>query len=739
MPPVRAVLCAALAVAGLHAGEALTIEAPGQSTVLGPGGTVSVAGKGFVARQGDRLISGESLRWDEAGDALWASGSVVFVTPGVRLHADRLGLHPQARTGDAWDVTAWIERGPRQVRIRAERVELRPDRLTFRGVEADLGHGGTLSLASPTLHVYLRDQTQLRLDKGKDEIDRYVEGVAAVSPTIRAAGVPVLWLPWLYRDYLLDYPWTSLEAGNSRRLGTYGRFRIGSNLREAAGWRTRLEGRVDRHTRAGNAFGLVGYWRHRDYGRGSATWYGMAKERVADPVDETVEGGGRSAHVGDIEHYVGGRGWAAAARWSDLPDADPAATLPGNRPPDERFRSDHLRADVETKPFARRGAELAWTTPWGGITVDSARRANDYLAETDRILAAEAALNRISLLGPLGLGGSGRVERLEREDWNATTATRSESAATRASWDGAVAAEHWFGGVGLDAKAGLRGVAWSDGRLGGVDLADTPSLSVPYLTGSVRLRLASDLGSLRTILTPRLGLELLGTAQGDGNPGFDFGDQRDRPEADRRYLVTGLDGEIIGLRRLFHAQATARWALRDDDRLGTEIDGSQRRCPGRLADLAFAADGRPHLDVDLRLDGAWDRRLARWTAFDASAMWRIWDGPLAARYEGSYSPPGATLAAAWLHRPGVSLMLSRYRLDGWVEVRPGLNGEPGGRDIDRWHAGLTRRMVDGVLTLAFEQSWDPLTGQSSRSVELGFIIGGGDVEADAPLTRSFGF
>lgn len=714
----------------------MTIQAPGASLGLAAGGVV-VAGKGFVARQGDRLVSGEALRWDQANDALWASGSVVLVMPGVRIHAERLGMRMQARTGDAWNVTAWVERGDRHMRIRADSVVLRPDRLTFHGVQADLGNGGNLELRCATVHVYLRDQ--LRLDKGQDQIDRYVEGVAAIAPTMYLAGVPVLWVPYLYRDYLLDYPWTTFEAGDDRRLGTYARFRIGSNLPEAAGWRTRLEARVDRHTRAGNAYGLVGYWRNRDLGHGSATWYQMPRERVADPADEAAQGGIRDARVSDVEHYVSGRAWAAAARWTTLPDADPSSTLPANRPPDERFRQDHLAADLDSKPFARRGAEAAWTTPWAGFMVDTARRANDRLAETSRILAAGAVLDRIAVAGPVGLAGNGAIERLERSAWDAQSAVRTPSSATRSTWDGRLAAAHWQGGVGVDAALGWRGVAWTGGRIGGQDIAGSPSLSLPYADAGIRVRLVTDLGGVHIVVVPRLGIEALGDAEGGGNPGFDFGDALDHPESDRRYLVTGLDGELSEGSRLFHAAVRLRWALRDEDRIATGDDGTRRASSGRLADVTFTTEGHPHPDVDLRSDGSWDHRLARWTTYDASAEWRILDGPFALHYEASYIPPTATTPASWLHRPGTSLMLSRYRLNGWIDIRPGGDGQPGGRDIDRWHAGLARRMVDGIMTLSYEESWDRSTDAADHRVALGFAFGGGDLESSPPLERAFGF
>jgi hypothetical protein len=712
-----------------HAGESLVIEAPGSSTQLGAGGVVTVAGQGFVARYGDRMLTGEALRWDQRGDSLWASGSVVFVMPAVRLHAARLGLRPAARTGDAWEVEAWIEKDTVHLRVQAERVELRPDRLTFRGVTADFGHGGTLALHCPTLNIYLREVQ--RLDKGANQIDRYIEGIEAIRPTVWAAGVPVLWLPYLYRDYILDYPWSTIEVGQKDRLGAYLRYQVGSNLPELAGWRTRLEARADRFTRTGNGFGLAAYWKHRTYGRGGASVYRMYHERVVDPIDKKEIGGEREVDVWDAEHYLSGTGWATAARYSVLPGADPSSTLPDGRSPDERFRADYLREDLAEKPFARRGVSAAWISPWVAFTADAERRANPDLDETERLLGAEIAIPRLTLAGPLAVRGEVRAERLRQET--------QDTEANRVAWDGGLAAVQWLGGFAWDASTGLRGVAWSDGRIAGSDVAGSQSTTVPYAEGGLRMRLVSeqDEGS-RAALSPRLGLELLGPEHGEGNPGYDFRDRVDDPESDRRYLVTGLDGDLLVGVASFGAEVRARWGLRRDDREAIDLDGEQRRSASALADITFRVRGSPHPDVTTVADGVWDARLARWTDFDVRGRWRLAE-PLELLYNGVYVPPSTSADGRWVHRTGGSLYLSRYRVDSWIEVRPGTDGAPGGRSIDLWHLGMARRMVDGVANLSYDNVVDPEQEGVDHRISFGFVIGGGDKEAQASPRRAFGF
>jgi hypothetical protein len=720
---------AALAVVTVQAGESLVIEAPGSSTQLAEGGIITVAGKGFVARRGDWLLTGEALRWDQRGDNLWASGGIVFVMPSVRLHAARIGLRPEARSGDAWGVEAWIEKGDVRLRVRAEQVEIRPDRLTFRGVESDFGHGGTLALHCPILNVYLRDKE--RQDKGKDQVDRFVEGIETVRPTVYLAGVPVLWFPYLYRDYFLDYPWSTIEVGQSERLGSFLHYRVGSNLPAKGGWRTRIEARADRNTRAGNGFGGELFWKHADWGRGGASIYRMIHERVADPANQSQGGGERDVTALDAEHYLSGRGWATAARYTGLPDADPSQTLPDGRSPDERFRADYQKLELEKKPFARQGASTAWVTPWAAFTVDIERRPNEDLDQTERLFGAEVSIPRLGLLGPLAVGGHLRVERLGQE-------VRGTEA-SRAAWEGRLGAVQWLGGLAFDATAGVRGVTWSDAQLAGVEVDGTRGLALPFGEGGVRLRLVCDAADgASVVVTPRLGLELLGHGRGSGNPGFDFGDDIDTPETDRQYGLMGLEGELHVGQATFSVDATARWGLRACDLEATEVDGTLRTSSTSLADVTGRVRGSPRREIAVVADGAWDARLARWTVFDVRTRWQMSER-LQALYNGAYIPPTALAGDSWLHRAGGALHLNRYRIDLWVDVRPGSEGRPDGRALDLWHLGLARRMVDGLATLSYDNAYDPTQDGVDHRMSATFRVGGDPQGAHDPVRSAFGF
>jgi len=717
------------ALAALTAGESLVLEAPGSSVQLGGGGMVTIAGQGFVARKGDWLLTGEAMRWDQRGDRLWASGGIVFVMPTMRLHAERIGLRPNGRTGEAWGVEAWFEKGDIRLRVKAERVEMRPDRITFHGVVSDFGHGGAMVLTCPKLHVYLREQE--RKGKGPGEIDRFIEGIAAVRPTVSLGGVPVLWFPYLYRDYYLDYPWTTIEVGESERLGSFLHFTIGTNLPEWQGWHTRIQGRADRNTRAGNGFGAELFWRHEDWGFGGASVYRMIHERVADPADQGQEGGTRDVNSWDFEHYLAGRGWATAARYTVLPDADPSQTLPDGRSPDERFRADHQPKNLEEKPFARRGISGAWTTPWLAFAADAERRPNDALDETERQLGAEVELPRLALAGPFAIAGRLRVEHLRQEV--------QDTEADRGSWEGRLGVVQWVGGVAFDAAAGMRGVGWANGEIAGVDSIPTRNLSLPFTEGGLRVRLQHDRedgGSI--VISPRLGIELIGEGQGAGNPGYDFGDQVDSPEEDRQYAITELDSELrLGSGNL-RADLTARWGLRQQDRQEVEVDGTVRSSSSSLADVSFTVRGSPHPDVEAVGDGTWDARLSRWTSFDARGRWRLVER-VDLLYNGTYVPPSTTVGETWVHRTGGALYLNRYRIDLWAEVRPGGDGLPDGRTLDLWHLGLARRLVDGLASISYDNVYDPTQDGIDQRISATFTFGASQQDAIDPVRSAFGF
>ena len=712
---------------------------------------VKIANGGFVARMSvdySTLLSGEAVRFDQTKDSLWATGSIVLVRPGIRLHADRIGLHPEKLgqvdqavmrgtpatvgsgevLGDAWKVEAWFENGKHHIHVRAEHLEIHSDRMTFHDVVADFGHGGSLSFNCPKLNVFLRDKA--RTDKSDDQVARYVEGVAAIRPSIRVSGVPVLWLPYIYRDYLLDYPWSTIEAGHRKRLGTWVRYRVGSNLPDMAGWRTRIEGRLDRYSRAGNGYGLNGYWKHAEYGRGSTSFYRMENENVVDAKDETVRVGQRWGGASDTEHYVSGTSWAIAARYTNLPNADPSLTLPRNRPPDERFRTDFMHDELAEKPFAKQGVVGTWVSKWMSLTADTERRPNDRLNEAERWVGIEATVPKVNVAGPIALEAHAWFEELNF--------LLQQTSAERTTWDTALSATEWFGGLEADARIGFRGVRWDNGRIAAVEIQSHHQQFLPFMDAGTTVRMTATVGEVSFLLSPRVGVQALGTLKGNGNPGFNFLDGRDNLDQNRRYLTSGTDFSVSGGGRSLTVSSTARWALRHEDRETTDVDGTYRMGSSSLADITYSARGIPNPGIVLDSVGTWDARLARWTAFDSRARWSATDR-IELLYNGIYVPRTATAEHRWLHRAGTEVKLSRYNLEGWVELRPDLEGTPKGTSISLWHVGFSRRMIDGIMNMGFERATLPSTGELDHRFSLQFSIGGDEHDEKHTINPVFGF
>lgn len=657
------------------------VEAP--NLRYDPSGAL-IAPRGFVANLGDKILIGDALRYDKEGDDLYATGTIVLAMPGVRIHASRIGLHPNAETGEAWDVEAFVDHAGRRLTITAEKVIISRQELRFDGVHAIAGHGGLAGFGASSARVYLRDKPAT----DRQGFERQVEGIELVGSTVRLADIPVFWIPYLYRDFYYDYPWTRYEGGKTRRLGYYARGWVGTNLRSIFDWRPHIEARGDMYSRTGEAWGLRGTWTNPDLGKGQITWFDIPHEQVMGGPDDLTTVATRHASLFDVEQQLHGLGGAVYGRWAKLPDADPPYPGDPAQPWDERFRADYLRDDLEERAFIRRGVTGTWGTSLGTITIDTERRAHPDQVLTDRIWGVQVQLPRLQIAGPLHIGGSGWSERLEN--------TTTDDQAVRTSFNGSASAMQWLGPLGIDAGGGVQGLAYQDAQLAGVELDRDQARVVPVITAGVRTRFVGDWGNgLTHVFTPRVGLQLYQEGTGDELSTWNFGDPRDRLEEDLQLGTAGFDTSITGERSLFRASAVARWALRPQDREYTDLVGNPQTADTALVDVSGTVEGAPI--ATLRVTGTviYDAQIEDWRAFDVTTSWvaTSWSE---LRYSGTLVPATATEERSWQHRPGVTGIANRYRFDGDVTFRPG------GDVIDRWTAELTRRMVDGDLTLTYE-------------------------------------
>lgn len=680
----RSSLCLASALVALVA-TATAAEPVARPSVIFEGQPSAIEGftatyaNGFVARYDQVVLLGDALRYDLQRQDLYAEGRVVLVLPAVRIHAERLGMHLERQAGEAWGVVAWIDTGQGRVPVRAEHVRFDRRELVFSGVRAGRVHGGILALGARTIRVALRE----RPDDSRPEPARHVRGIAVTGPYVSVFGAPVLWLPWLYRDFVIDYPWTRFRFGDSSRVGTFLRAQVGTGLPEVFGLHSRIEGRFDTFSRVGQGWGVLGQWHQDVLGEGQALWYGIEPERVISSTDNRTALTHRNAHVVDAEHRARLPGGALYGRYITIPDAD----LGDGTPPDERFRADFLREDLEHRPFARQGGALAWGGALGTVVVDSERRPNPDILRSDRLFGVQADVPDVQLLGPLHIAGDGWLERLRRAD--------TDTEASRLSGGGGISALEWFGGVGLDAGVGARGLLYADRRIAGVDREDDQWQVVPYLDSGVSLRLSNVFaGGVVHRITPRIGVQVLGRTYHDPLDTYGFGDPRDRLDSDARYLTTGFDTSITGRRDLFRARAVARWALREQDRTGVDATGAIGTSENDLVDVAATASGSPLAVLQLDGDAVYDARFDQWTRFDASARYLVVPSRVTLVHTVSYNP--LPDVQAWEQRPGFELRGNRYDLVAGLSLRPG------GAEVDSWRAKLGRSMVDGRLSFDFD-------------------------------------
>jgi hypothetical protein len=367
-----------------------------------------------------------------------------------------------------------------------------------------------------------------------------------------------------------------------------------------------------------------------------------------------------------------------------------------------------LREDLEERAFIRRGVTGTWSTSFGTITLDTERRAHPEQLLTDRIWGVQLQVPRVHIAGPLHIGGAGWSERLEK--------TRTDDHAVRTSFNGSASVMQWLGPLGVDAGGGIQGLSYQDAQLAGVELEHDETRVVPLITGGVRTRFIGDWGNgLTHIFTPRVGLQLYQDGTGDELSTWTFDDSRDRLKEDQYLLTAGFDTSVNSDRTLFRANGIARWGMRSQDRIYTDLFGNPQIAQSALVDVSGTVEGSPIATLHMSGTIIYDAQLNDWRAFDFNTSWvaTSWSE---LRYRGTLIPTTATASSYWQHRPGVTGIANRYRFDGDVTCRPG------GSAIDRWTAELTRRMVDGDLTLTYELLRDESGHIYDRRFGVGFSM-----------------
>jgi hypothetical protein len=528
-------------------------------------GQVTWVWKGFTLSGADWHLIGDALRWEEEEpnaqgfrtEHIYAIGNVVYVQDGLRVEAHRLGFRiqrpvtPEAKARqrdslktqaglpvelDAQDVRVllkipepkkdllddsldpntqvlsiktelshWSPQG-RFMRLTAPSLHMTKEEIRLTEVAIDAGHGGTFGLKAGTVVIGLREEQA----PDRNGIARRAKDIYAGNLQLTAASVPVFWLPALYRDYRLNYPWTKYEFESSRRLGYGVRAWIGFDVPtscdckdEANGakarwydWHLRVLGRGDWYQNAGSGQGAELRWANHDLGKGRFLWFGMDETVFAPRSEEYALQQGpitqgrkdvislytgrnpepvaeRNATVFDMEHRASFTGGGVSLRYTVLPDADPITPDPTDpalsrerRSANERFRDDFLAQDLNTRPAARQGAAVTWSFPGMTLTADTDQNPNRYMDATERDLGLFLRIPSISLLGPINWGGKADWEILRNDgiQQNYPGHYWTETSAERLLWRSHLGLNQWIGPIGLDARGGVDGLSYTNYR-----------------------------------------------------------------------------------------------------------------------------------------------------------------------------------------------------------------------------------------------------------------------------------
>jgi hypothetical protein len=348
------------------------------------------------------------------------------------------------------------------------------------------------------------------------------------------------------------------------------------------------------------------------------------------------------------------------------------------------------------------------------VVVDTMRRPNDQIEMTERWHSLQAVIPACQVAGPLHVAGQVWEEDLHRR--------YADTSANRLNWQGTAQAARWWGGFGADAQAGLKGLSYGNGIVAGSDQDAWDSRRQGIADAGVSVRLSERYGEKwKHVITPRLGVQLLGQGVGDALPAYGFADPRDALEEDKRFVTAGFTTSIAKGSPLFRAEFLSRWAMREEERIYTDpVTGQQGISDHRLVDITGTAEGTPIRDVTVVGSFRYDARQALWERVNAGIGWHAaeWIQP---RYDITAIPATAASPRVIEQGPGCNLVANRYSLDGRMLMGPG------GATVDKWQLKLIRRMVDGDLALGYEIIHDPVTGEVvDRRVTIGFALGVSD-------------
>ena len=351
---------------------------------------------------------GEALKLSHNERVVFATGNVQLTVPETNWQGGRSlvitcdDLHYDLDAGTAIANNAsfnWYT-GNRRYRITCATLTIAPNAITAHEAIFHGAHGSIMEMSSKEIVIGLIPPDRPERAHGR------LEDITMWQPTFRMGGVPVFWLPVLYRDFTRDYPWTRYEFGYSKRQKGWIDGWIGSTLPRFLGFSGHAQARYSYYDNQGSGYGLGWYYSHALLGMGGITWFRMPNEQVFDQDGRTLLEE-RDAQALDWEHQAKIKNVSLYARYSDLPDA---SALDEELDTNEQFRADYLADDLKYKPLARQGVTASWASSYVALVADTEYQPNDERTETERELGLQASTPVISILGPLHVSGQAWYE-----------------------------------------------------------------------------------------------------------------------------------------------------------------------------------------------------------------------------------------------------------------------------------------------------------------------------------------
>ncbi len=667
-------------------------------------------------------ILANAMRWDQKRNVLFMSGDITVLSQSYTLRADHIGFDVGQQTGEAWNVHISIRDGKNRTRISCERILISPKEFTLFGVKTDNGHGSMFNVRSSRIRVRRADTAHPH----RSGLTANIDDITINNPRLQAGAVPFFWLPIVYRDYRLDYPWTHVEFGHESDRGAFVRAWIGVDLPRMGDMSSMIRLRNDHYELSGRGLGVEYDWKSNTLGTGNLYHFKMDPEILYSDTNggfpdlddlafnnlyDKMHGTRvtrRTAEAMEFEHLAKIPHGALYLRWSDLPQSITGAL------DHDKFRADYLETQMQENPMARQGLSAAWSSPLVDIAYDRALQPFEDSRLADKEHGLHLSVTPLQLFDNIHLESDLWLEQFRIEDAGITGEPLSE--AWRLHGAIALRSSSWFSEWGYDSRLGIEVLRYEDSTIN--DLAqDDAQSSMLIAEFGIKTRLVAQFASgLRHKFSPRLGFEFATEANGDDLPTLDVDDDRESLDDDLQLITVSLDNTLSKAHRSIRMYNKFRFGTRDIDRRYYDENGDEQEGPNSLVDVENTVNGKLSSNISINAEFDYNGLIEDWSKFDVSLNWLI-NERVRFSWQSNLVPESSNEAAYWQHEPHVYLKANRYSIDFATTHRDR------GNSIDGFQINLTRTMIDGQMLIGYDEERDQNGDVIDKRVNFSIALG----------------